>query len=290
VLNRNSPLTLPVLLAFAMLVFSPFSLAAGTGQSAPTGMIAGAGWNYRVAARDLPDIDNLVVAQDGSLYATQELPPGTARVIRLLNGEVKSVIPGLNRADGLLLHGKFLYITEETAGGRVLEYNLSTNKMRVLATLNHPEGIDTLPDGDLVVSEDTINGRLLRIHRNGYNAVDVIVGGLSRPEGLVVRPDGAVVFAETETGRVLSYKDGKVNVLVDDLDEPDQVEIAPDGALWITEDVSDGRLLRLKDGALEVVLSGLRNPRGMAFGADGAVWLAEQGRQRILFVHRGGRR
>jgi glucose/arabinose dehydrogenase len=79
-------------------------------------------------------------------------------------------------------------------------------------------------------------------------------------------------------------------VLVDDLDEPDQVEIAPDGALWITEDVSDGRLLRLKDGALEVVLSGLRNPRGMAFGADGAVWLAEQGRQRILFVHRGGRR
>lgn len=243
-----------------------------------------------MTARDLPDVDNLVVTPDGSLYATQELPPGLAKVIQLRRGEVRTVIAGLNRADGLLLHGKFLYVTEETAGGRVLEYDLSTNKMRVLATLNHPEGIDMLPDGDLVVSEDTLNGRLLRVNRNGHKAVEVIVGGLSRPEGLVVRPDGAVVFAETETGRVLWYKDGEMNVVVDDLDEPNQVEIAPDGALWITEDVSDGRLLRLKDGVLEVVLSGLRNPRGMALGADDAVWLAEQGRQRILAIHRNDSR
>jgi sugar lactone lactonase YvrE len=290
VLNRNSPFALPVILAVAMLAFSPLSPGAGTGSSTPTGLVAGTGWTYRVTTRDLPDVDNLVVARDGSLYATQELPPGLAKVIQLRKGEVRPVIAGLNRADGLLLHGKFLYITEETAGGRVLEYDLSTNKMRVLATLNHPEGIDMLPDGDLVVSEDAINGRLLRIHRTGRKAVEVIVGGLNRPQGLVVRPDGALVFAETETGRVLSYKDGKVNVVVDDLDEPDQVEIAPDGALWITEDVSDGRLLRLKDGALEVVLSGLRNPRGMAFGADGTVWLAEQGRQRILTIHGGGNR
>jgi len=291
VLNRNGSFTLRVLLACATLVFSPLSPAAGAGgPTVPAEPIAGTGWQYRVAARDLPDVDNPVVARDGSLYATQELPPGLAKVIQLRKGEVRTVLAGLDRADGLLLHGRFLYITEETASGRVLEFDLSSNKMRVLATLNHPEGIDMLPDGNLVVSEDTINGRLLRVHRNGHKAVEVIVGGLSRPEGLVVRSDGAVIFAETETGRVLSYKDGEVNVVVDDLDEPDQVEIAPDGALWITEDVSDGRLLRLKDGSLEVVLSGLRNPRGMAFGADGTVWLAEQGRQRILAIHSGGNR
>jgi len=290
VLNRNSPFTLPVLLACATLVFSPLSAAAGDAPSAAAEAVAGAGWKYRVAVRDLPDVDNLVVARDGSLYATQELPPGLAKVIKIRKGKVRTVLAGLNRVDGLLLHGKFLYITEETASGRVLEYDLATNKMRVLATLNHPEGIDMLADGDLVVSEDTINGRLLRIHRNGHKAAEVIVGGLSRPEGLVVRSDGAVIFAETETGRVLSYQNGGVNVVVDDLDEPNQVEIAPDGALWITEDVSDGRLLRLKDGALEVVLSGVRNPRGVAFGADGTVWLAEQGRQRILAIERGDNR
>ncbi|MCR4332823.1 MAG: hypothetical protein NUV34_09020, partial [Sulfuricaulis sp.] len=189
------------------------------------------------------------------------------------------------RPDGLLLRGKFLLITEEIPEGRVLEFDLASKKQHVLATLHNPEGIDTLPDGDLVVSEDSINGRLLRVPRDGAKAVEVILGGLNRPEGLVARPDGAVIFAETATGRVLSFKGGEVNIVVDDLDEPDQVEIAPDGSLWITEDTRDGRLLRLKDGALETVLSGLRSPQGMAFGSDGSVWLAERGRQRLLVIH-----
>lgn len=275
-----------MLLVCAATFISPYAMAAEDGSSAAAGVVPETGWKYRVAARGLAGIDNLVMARDGSLYATQKLPPGAARVIQIRKAEVRTVVSGLNRADGLLLRGKFLYITEETVGGRVLEFDLSARKKRVLATLNRPEGIDMFADGDLVVSEDNINGRLLRVRRTGRKAVEVIFGGLNRPEGLVVRSDGAVIFAESETGRVLSYRNGEVNVVVDDLDEPDQVEIGPDGTLWITEDTSDGRLLRLKDEELEVVLSGLRYPQGMAFGSDGSVWLAEQGRQRILVVHR----
>ncbi len=259
--------------------------AAGSESIAPAEVVAATGWKYRVVTPNLPGIDNLVMAPDGSLYATQELPHGAGKVIRLRRGEVTLVASGFSRPDGLLLRGKFLFITEEISEGRVLEFDLASKKQRVLATLHNPEGIDTLPDGDLVVSEDSINGRLLRVRRDGTKAVEVILGGLNRPEGLVAKPDGAVIFAETATGRVLSYKSGEVNVVVDDLDEPDQVEIAPDGSLWITEDTRDGRLLRLKDGALETVLSGLRSPQGMAFGSDGSVWLAERGRQRLLVIH-----
>jgi sugar lactone lactonase YvrE len=261
------------------------SSAAAGEPSAPDQVAAEAGWKYRVVTQNLPGIDNLVMAPDGSLYATQELPNGAGKVIRLQRGEVTMVASGFSRPDGLLLRGKLLFITEEIPEGRVLEFDLASKKQRVLATLHNPEGIDTLPDGDLVVSEDSINGRLLRVRRDGARAVEVILGGLNRPEGLVARPDGAVIFAETATGRVLSYRSGEVNVVVDDLDEPDQVEIAPDGSLWITEDTRDGRLLRLKDGALETVLSGLRSPQGMAFGSDGSVWLAERGRQRLLVIH-----
>ena len=259
--------------------------AAGSESVTPAEVVAEAGWKYRVVTQNLPGIDNLVMAPDGSLYATQELPNGAGKVIRLRRGEVTMVASGFSRPDGLLLRGKFLFITEEIPEGRVLEFDLASKKQRVLATLHNPEGIDTLPDGDLVVSEDSINGRLLRVRRDGAKPVEVMLGGLNRPEGLVARPDGAVIFAETATGRVLSYKSGEVNVVVDDLDEPDQVEIAPDGSLWITEDTRDGRLLRLKDGALETVLSGLRSPQGMAFGSDGSVWLAERGRQRLLVIH-----
>jgi len=259
--------------------------AAGSESVTPAEVVAEAGWKYRVVTQNLPGIDNLVMAPDGSLYATQELPNGAGKVIKLRRGEVTIVASGFSRPDGLLLRGKFLFITEEIPEGRVLEFDLASKKQRVLATLHNPEGIDTLPDGDLVVSEDSINGRLLRVRRDGAKPVEVMLGGLNRPEGLVARPDGAVIFAETATGRVLSYKSGEVNVVVDDLDEPDQVEIAPDGSLWITEDTRDGRLLRLKDGALETVLSGLRSPQGMAFGSDGSVWLAERGRQRLLVIH-----
>lgn len=272
------------------MVYAASVTAADSIPANPAAVVAGPGWKYRVAAQNLPGIDNLAMSPGGILYATQELPKGAGQVIQLLRGgEIKILVPGLDRPDGLLLRGKFLYVTEETAAGRVLEYDMSADKLRVLATLRHPEGIDMLPDGDLVVSEDVMNGRLLRVRRAGNQAVEVLLGGLNRPEGLMVNSDGAVIFAETGTGRVLSFKNGKVSVVLHDLDEPDQVKMSPDGALWITEDVDNGRLLRFKDGTLGTVLSGLRSPQGMAFNAGGAtLWLAERGRQRILVIQRKG--
>ncbi|MEX2164190.1 MAG: hypothetical protein WD823_08110 [Sulfuricaulis sp.] len=270
------------ILAYTVIAANTVSVVAGTGDVA-----AGSEWEYRVAAENLPGIDNLCYSPDGSLYATQELGHGAGRVIKLPGGnEFNVIVPGLNRPDGLLLRGNYLFITEEIPGGRVIEYDISTNKLRVLATLRFPEGIDMLPDGDLIVSEDAMNGRLLRVRRYGDQAVEVLLGGLNRPEGLVLSQDGEVIFAEAGTGRVLAFKNGKLSVVLHDLDEPDQIEIAPDGALWIAEDVSNGRLLRFKDGALETVLSGLQSPQGIAFGADGVIWLAEQGRQRILLIRR----
>lgn len=259
-------------------------LAAGNETATRALVVAESGWKYRVAHKDLPGIDNLQVAPDGSLYATQELPHGAGKVIRIHRGQIKTIVADLDRSDGLLLRGKFLYITEEKTDGRVLEFDLSTKKQRVITRLRHPEGIELLPDGNLAVSEDNVNGRLVRVHRNAQEPVEVILGGLNRPEGVTVDANGRIIIAETATGRVLSYKDGEVNVIVDDLDEPDQVELAADGALWISEDVDDGRLLRLKNGTLETVLSGLRSPQGIAFGVDGTIWLAERGRQRILAI------
>jgi sugar lactone lactonase YvrE len=246
--------------------------------------VAQSGWKYRVAAENLPGIDNLAIDKDGSLYATQELGKGAGKVIHIDRGRITTVIPGLDRPDGLLRHGKFLFVMEETLKGRVLEYELPTKKLRTLAVLSNPEGIDIFPNGDLLISEDVRKGRLLRLPRSGERTMEVILDDLNRPEGVLIAPDGAIIFAETASGRVLSYRNGEVNVIVDDLSEPDQVELATDGALWITEDVRNGRLLRLKDGVLETVISGLRQPQGISFGVDGSVWLAEQGRQRILVI------
>jgi len=263
---------------------SHVGLAQNTDKAKASSIEVADGWQYRVAEKDLPGIDNLVLDEEGMLYATQELPYGAGKVVRFERGAKKIVVSGLDRADGLLRIGNFLYISEEVNDGRVIEFDLTTKKQRVLATLNHPEGIEMLPDGDLVVAEDNRNGHLRRVSLKGEATAEIMLGGLNRPEGIAVAADGTIVFAETATGRVLSYKSGVVDVVLDDLDEPDQVEFAPDGALWITEDVHSGRLLRLKDGLLETILSGLKSPQGMAFGKDGTVWLAERGRQRLLAI------
>jgi sugar lactone lactonase YvrE len=247
--------------------------------------VAQTGWKYRVAVENLPGIDNLVMDKEGSLYATQELSKGAGKVIQIDRDRITTVISGLDRPDGLLRHGKFLFVVEETLKGRVLEYELPAKKLRTLAVLSKPEGIDMFPNGDLLVSEDIMGGRMLRVPRDTGKPMEVILDDLRRPEGVLIGPDGAIIFAETANGRVLSYLNGEVNVIVDDLSEPDQVELAPDGSLWITEDVRNGRLLRLRAGVLETVLSGLHHPQGMTFGADGSVWLVEQGRQRILVIH-----
>ncbi|MCR4300243.1 MAG: hypothetical protein NUV51_01395 [Sulfuricaulis sp.] len=247
--------------------------------------VAQLGWKYRVAMENLPGIDNLVLNKDGSLYATQELSKGAGKVIHIDRGKITTVISGLDRPDGLLRRGNFLFVTEETHNGRVLEFDLITKNMRTRATLSRPEGIDMFLNGDLLISEDIHGGRLLRVPRASGKPMEVILDDLKRPEGVVIRPDGVIIFAETASGRVLAFWNGVVNVIVDDLSEPDQVELAPDDSLWITEDVRNGRLLRLKAGVLETVLSGLRYPQGMSIGADGSVWLAELGRQRILVIH-----
>jgi len=244
------------------------------------------GWVVTVAAKDLEAVDNVAVAPDGTLYATQELPAPRGRVVRIRDGEPKPVLTGLDRPDGLRLAGGRLLVTEEAPVGRVLAVSPGGGGPEVRARLRKPEGIGVLPDGALVVAEDMPDGRVVRIAPDG--ATTTLFDGLSRPEGLAVGPDGTVYVAETLTGKVLALSGGTRRTVVEGLTEPDQVALAPDGALWITEDADPGRLLRHGAKGLEAVASGLRFPQGIAFGPGGTVYVSEQGAGRILAVRRAG--
>lgn len=265
------------------LALTGIGVYAGNGETVPA-VTAGKGWRYSVFQVNLTEVDNLVRAADGTLYATLELGHGEGRLVRIRHGRVDTLVGGLNRPDGLLLHGKYLYLTEEVPEGRVLRLDLDGGSPQVLATLHNPEGIEMLRNGNLVVSEDSVNGRLVEIHKNG--TVEVVIGGLNRPEGVAVAKDGTIYIAETGTGRLLAYKRGVLTTVVDDLDGPDQVELAPDGALWISEDSKPGRVLRFKNGTLETVVFGVLAPQGIVLGPNDSAYVAEQGRHRILLIQR----
>ena len=272
---------IPMLLAGGLL--AGVSAAARAADTTATPITVAKGWRFRVRNENLPAVDNIAVAPDGSIYVTRELARGEGEVVQLTEQGAKVVLAGLNRPDGLFLQGRrWLYVVEEVAEGRIIELDLKTGKQREIVRLNNPEGIVALPSGELLVTEDRVSGRIVRVLRNGV--VEVVTSGLNRPEGLTMMRDGTLVVAETATGRVMAWREGEMTVLVEDLDEPDQVRIAPDGALWITEDAEPGRLLRFSNGSVQTILSGLMAPQGIAFTARGEILVAEQRRGRILAI------
>jgi len=282
-MNDARPLPVPRLAALMaglslLLGASVNSASDGDGSS----VVPASGWHFQVYAENLPEVDNLVVAPDGSIYATLEKGRGKGRLIRIRQGKAETILDGLNRPDGLVFRGQRLIVTEEVGSGRVLEVDPANGQSRVLAELSKPEGIAVLPGGDLLIAEDNVQGRILRLRRNGK--IETVLAGLNRPEGIALAKDGTLYIAETGTGRVLAYRDGQLRSVVNDLDEPDQIAIGPNGGLWVTEDMKRGRLLRVKNGSLFVVLSGLHSPQGMAWLPNGHLLVAEQGRGRILLV------
>ncbi|MFO7948954.1 MAG: hypothetical protein R6U36_01150 [Candidatus Fermentibacteraceae bacterium] len=111
------------------------------------------------------------------------------------------LLEGLRGSDGLALGtDSTLYVCEELAG-RVLA--LRGDSSRVVADgLSNPEGICALPDGSLLVTEDVIGGRLLRIGPDGE--MEVLASDLSAPEGVCLMPDGtiAVSWSNAQSGGI----------------------------------------------------------------------------------------
>ena len=242
-------------------------------------------WEYEVFTSGLSKVDNIVIAPDRSLYVSLELPDGQGQVMQLQRGKRNVVLKGLRRPDGLTLSSTSLFVTEEVERGRIVKLDLESLESELVARLNKPEGIKRLPDGSLIVAEDsTTEGRLVTVTMSGQ--VDLFVDGLSKPEGVALGRDGSVYVAESEKGRILSVSPWGIRTVVKGLNSPDQIAIAPDGAIWITEDEEAGRVLRFFEGKLETVLAGMSKPQGIAIDDAGWIYIAEQGRDRIVRLRR----
>lgn len=257
------------------------ALAAGTYLLGGFHPRAAEQWRYDVFVNNIERVDNIVVAEDGSLYVSLERNNGRGQIAHIRNRRLDIVMTGLQRPDGLFLSWPFLYATEEVEGGRILRLDLKTHTHRVIARLNKAEGIQRNVHGDLVIAEDRkTGGRVVTLSSDG--SVTPIATGLKGPEGLAIGNDDRIYVAETQTGRILEVSREATSVLIDGLSKPDQITFAPDGTLWITEDRDKGRVLRFVNGNLQTIMDNVDKPQGIAFGQDGSVYIAEQGRNRIL--------
>jgi hypothetical protein len=242
------------------------------------------GWDYGVYRDGISKVSAL--SYDGqTVYASQELSDGKGKILGLqADGSVTEVLTGLSKPDGQVMYRGGLVTGQE--GGKLPVFWVHDGQTETLFEANNVEGIAT--DGRaLIAIEDTKSGRLLRYEPES-RSLRVLREGLSEGEGLSLCSDDRLYYTEKAKGWVKQWQpESQDKLIVDGLNAPGFVQCSDDG-LWITEDATHGARLLLLDasGNLQVILSHLRSAQTIIQIAPHHYLLAEQGRNRIIEVHR----
>ena len=243
-----------------------------------------AGLDYEVYAQGLDGVAALAFDRDGALYATLERSHDDGQVVRIFRGQVSTVLDDLDKPDGLLLQNDAMYVTNEAgkhglvvyqAGerrdlaevndaegisasqggkilviedrketGRLIRLDPDSGRIEVLLdALRQSEGVCESPDGDVYFAVKTADS-LQRYAGDGKTAV--AASGLAKPAFLNCLADGSVLITEDRTnfGRLLRYRDGRLEVLARHLHSPQSAVIGPDGATYVAEQ-NRQRILRI---------------------------------------------
>lgn len=245
---------------------------------------ASKGWDYGVFHEGITKVSAL--AYDGqTVYASQELSDEKGKILGLnTDGSIAELMTGLSKPDGQVMYLGGLVTGQE--GGKLPVLWLHEGQTEALFEANNVEGIAT--DGRVLFAiEDMKLGRLLRYEPES-RSLTVLRDGLAEGEGLSLCNDGRLFYTEKARGWVKQWQPGgQDKLVVDGLNAPGFVQCSNDG-LWITEDATHGARLLLLDasGDLQVILRHLRSAQTIIQIAPHHYLLAEQGRNRILEVHR----
>jgi sugar lactone lactonase YvrE len=188
------------------------------------------------------------------------------------------------------------HLVTGTDNGRILRVTLGAETVEEVAdTGGRPLGVETLPDGRLIVC-DARRGLLRVDPRNG--GVDELVTGLGLCDNAAVAGDGAVYFtdsslrhdldhyqadivARTRTGRLLRRDpDGEVDVVLAGLEFANGVTLAADESFVAVAQTGGARIDRVwltgpRAGERDTFAAGLPGlPDNLSTGPDGTIWAA----------------
>jgi len=155
-----------------------------------------------------------------------------------------------------------------------------------------PDDLVLAPDGSVYIS-DVKAGTIKQYTQDGR--LNLILSGLSSPEGMAFLPDGSMVIAEQGTNRLVRY-DFASNTLTPFLDLVNNTgQLGVDGIFWngselIVPDSPNGTVLVVSvDGSsVRQLASGLARPTGAWAAPDGNLLIADENGNAILRLHPDG--
>lgn len=248
--------------------------------------VSESGWRYETFLQNIEKVSAIAQDAEGGLLLSQELQNGEGRILRYsADGSMDPVEGGLSKPDGMVsYHGGVVFSQEQ--GDQPVLWRTPQRTVELFVG-NNIEGLAN--DGQyLYAIEDSHgDGRLLR-YDPANNTTLVMRSGLNEAEAITVCPDGRMFYSEKSNGTVSQmHAQGHDRVVLTGLNQPGFLMCNSEG-LWITEDATHmARLLLLaQDGHLHTVLSHLRSAQTLIETRPGHYLLAEQGRNRVLSLHR----
>jgi len=158
---------------------------------------------------------------------------------------------------------------------------------------SEPDDLVLAPDGSIYISDVTA-GTIKAYTPQGQ--LNLILSGLSAPEGMAFLPDGSLVIAEQGTNRLVHY-DFQTKTLLPLLELVNRTNnLGVDGILWdgsnlIVPDSPNGTVLEVSpDGqTVRQLASGLARPTGAWLEPSGDLLIADENGNAVFRLHRDGR-
>jgi sugar lactone lactonase YvrE len=170
--------------------------------------------------------------------------------------------------------------------------NLNPQVIVLAEDFLEPDDLVLAPDGSVYIS-DVTEGTIKQYTQDGQ--LNLILSGLSAPEGMAFLPDGTLIVAEQGANR-LSHYDLNTRTLTPFLDLPNRTDqLGVDGILWdgtnlIVPDSPNGTVLEVSaDGkTVRQIASGLVRPTGAWRESTGDLLIADEYGNAVFRLHSDG--
>jgi sugar lactone lactonase YvrE len=130
------------------------------------------------------------------------------------------------------------------------------------------------------------HGELIRLSATGK---EVLLGGLSKPDGLLFQGDTLFITNESGLFGLTAWQAGATRQY-DRVQQAEGIAASATGGLLVIEDRKlDGRLIRVDpaSGEVEELLTGLAEAEGVCESPDGAIWIVEKSATHLSRVVKG---
>jgi len=230
-----------------------------------------------VAKQLKPALDNLAIAQDGTIYVSN-MADNSIEAYNPATGDLRTLTAGkLAVPSGMKMEGSDIYVADVFAFRKVdVRSGAVQDIYRMQASdMEYPAAVGM--SAKQIALSAWFTGTVQVIDRATMKT-NTMIHGLKAPTDAIPMEDGSLLILEAGTGtltRATGAKYAERKLIADGFTGPVQMVLGRDGAVYLTEAAGKLTRVNLADGSKAAVAEGLAMPEGLAQTPWGSWIVAE---------------